>query len=448
MKNRKILIVISFILFIRVLISIFVSDILYSNTNNLIESMLLDLSPYLIYGTGFLIYYFIIRKYDIIVSKYTNRSIALILIIPIIFITIIFTLYNKNLIIDSYDENLAMTMPAYLPSLVRELDNVFNWLKGKTFLGYNAHAFATTSFIVIASIFMVGCLIYLFYLMYKIVKSPKKISSYSEKIFIIICTYLLVTINIATINLYLLYFDKNAFSDFTLSSNAFEALLDSFYFTIKNFIAIGGNEADSPLAKVIVICTTCINIYFFIIFVQMLLSKSEINITSNMEEGQMITTCEFNDNRTERYLMSKIWNEFKRRAVFIGINPSYANGIKGDNTTTNVINYLVDEGYGSLSVLNLFSIVDVNTKLNNPSYATNFNNYKEILEKADLIIIGWGTDKRKYTVQKKEAESILKMYSEKVFTFVDNNKQAVHPRRITDTTTLEKYCFIYSIDEK
>ena len=135
MKNRKILIVISFILFIRVLISIFVSDILYSNTNNLIESMLLDLSPYLIYGTGFLIYYFIIRKYDIIVSKYTNRSIASILIIPIIFITIIFTLYNKNLIIDSYDENLAMTMPAYLPSLVRELDNVFNWLKGKTFLG-------------------------------------------------------------------------------------------------------------------------------------------------------------------------------------------------------------------------------------------------------------------------------------------------------------------------
>ena len=41
-------------------------------------------------------------------------------------------------------------------------------------------------FTVIASIFMVGCLIYLFYLMYKIVRSPKKISSYGEKIFIII----------------------------------------------------------------------------------------------------------------------------------------------------------------------------------------------------------------------------------------------------------------------
>lgn len=447
MKNRKTLLIISFILFIRILISIFVSDILYSNTNNLIEAMLLDLSPYLILGTGLLVYEFIIRKYDNIVCKHTNKSIAPILIIPILFIVIIFILYNKNLIINSYNEDLAMTMPFYLPSLVIEIDNAFNWLKEQIFIGYNAHAFATTSFIVIASIFMVGCLIYLFDLMYKIVKSQKKISSYSEKIFIILCTYLLVIINIATINLYLLYFDKNSFSDFALSSNAFEALLDSFYFTIKNFIAIGGNQANSPLAKVIVICTTCINIYYFIIFIQMLLSKAEINITSNIEEGQMVTTCEFNDERTERYFMNKTWNELKKRAVFIGIKPGYANGIKGDNTITNVINYLVDDGYGSLSILNLFSIVDFKTKTNKQSFATDFNNYKEILEKADLIIIGWGTDKKKYSNQKKEVESILKLYSEKVFIFVDQNKQAVHQNRITNTTTLERYCFIYSIDE-
>ena len=445
MKNSKILLIISLILFIRVLISIFISDILYSNTNNLIEAMLLDLSPYLIFGAGLLIYEFIIRKYDNIVSKHTNKSIAPILIIPILFIMIIFILYNKTFIIDSYNEDLAMTIPVYLPSLVKELDNAFNWLKGQTFLGYNAHAFATTAFIVIASIFMIGCLIYLFDLMYKIVKSSKKISNYGEKIFIIICTFLLVAINIATINLYLLYFDKNSFSDFVLSSNALEALLDSFYFTIKNFIAIGGNKANSPLAKIIVICTTCINIYYFIIFIPMLLSKVEINITSNIEKGQMVTTCEFNDDKTERYFMNKTWDELKKRAVLIGINPGYANGIKGDNTLTNVINYLVDKGYGSLSILNLFSNVDF--KKNKLSCATNFNNYKEILEKADLIIISWGTDKRKYSIQKKEAESILKLYSEKIFTFVNQSKQAVHQKRITNATTLDRYSFIYSLDE-
>ena len=177
----------------------------------------------------------------------------------------------------------------------------------------------------------------------------------------------------------------------------------------------------------------------------MLLSKAEINITSNIEKGQMVTTCEFNDDKTKRYFMNKTWDELKKRAVFIGISPGYANGIKGDNTLTNVINYLVDKGYGSLSILNLFSIVDFKT--NKLSCATNFNNYKEILENADLIIIGWGTDKRKYSNQKKEAESILKLYSEKVFTFVAQNKQAVHQKRITNTTTLDKYCFIYSLDE-
>ena len=83
--------------------------------------------------------------------------------------------------------------------------------------------------------------------MYKLIKSSKKIDGYKEKIFITICTYLLVTINIATVNLYLLYFDKNAFTNFTLSNNAIEALLDTFYFTFKNFIAIGGNKAQRSM---------------------------------------------------------------------------------------------------------------------------------------------------------------------------------------------------------
>lgn len=447
MNKEKALWTIKFILMGRVLLSVLFSDILYPNTHNIIEAMAIDLSPYLIFGMGILIYELVIRKYERIVKKYTYGSILPVLIIPLVFMFIIFTLYNKDLIIDLYDEDLAMSTPLYFPSLVMGLNDMFEWLNGKTFLGYNAKVFVTSFFILIVAIIMIGCLIYLFYLMYKLIKSPKKMDGYKEKIFITICTYLLVTINIATVNLYLLYFDKNAFTDFTLSNNAIEALLDTFYFTFKNFIAIGGNEAKSALAKIIVICTTCINIYFFIIFVPMLLSKKETSILSNDEEGQMITKCQFNISKTQRYLMDKIWNEDGKKAVFIGINPSYANGIKGDKTTMTVINYLIDDGFGSLTVLNLFSIIDVDTKSNNEKYATDFEQHREIFENADLILIGWGCQKKKYSDQKEVAENILKEFSEKVYTFVDEkNRQCIHPSKMSKSSKIEQYNFIY-LDE-
>ncbi len=444
MKDKKVFLVINFILMGRILISILLSDMLYPKTNNLIESMLIDLSPYLILGFGFLFYKIIIVKYEEIVFKYTSKPISFIIIFPVIFIMIITLLYNKELIINEYNEFLAGSIPFYLPSLVKGIDDSFNWLNGKTFLGYNASVFFTTLFILSVAVIMIICLIYLFYLMYKIIKSSKKANNYKEKIFITICTYLLLVFCISTINLYILYFDKNAFVDFTLSNNSIGAILDSFYFTIKNFIAIGGNEANSSLAKIIVICTTVINIYYFIIFVPMLLSKNEISIVSNSINGQMITNCKFNNDHTERYQMEKMWNEEGKKAVFIGINPSYANGMKEDKTTMNVINYLVDYDYGSIIILNLFTIINVETKLNNEQNATNLEEYKDIFEKTDLIIIGWGCQKNIYIKQKEEAEKILKVYSEKVYTFIDDkNRQAIHPSKISKKIELVKYDFKY-----
>ena len=175
----------------------------------------------------------------------------------------------------------------------------------------------------------------------------------------------------------------------------------------------------------------------------MLLSKKETSILSNDEEGLMITKCQFNSSKSQRYLMDKIWNEDGKKAVFIGINPSYANGIKGDKTTMTVINYLIDDGFGSLTVLNLFSIIDVDTKSNNKKYATNFEHHREIFENADLILIGWGCETKKYSDQKEVAENILKEFSEKVYTFVDEkNRQGIHPSKMAKSSKLEQYNFM------
>ncbi len=444
MKQKKLLFFIGLILILRIVISIFFSGVLYPNTNNLIESMLIDLSPYLVFLNGFLIYFLVIAKLEKIVSKYANGFIGLCLVIPLLLDMIIVLLYNKNLIISSYDENLAISIPMYLPSLILSIHNAFNWLNKKSFLGYNAKIFTITVIMVIAAIMIILCLIYLFYLMYKILISKKKLDDFKEKIFIIICTYFLVVINIATINLYLLYFDKNSFNDFILSNNAIEAILDSFYFTFKNFIAIGGNEANSVIAKIIVICTTCINIYFFMIFTPMLLSKNVVSIISNIENGYMVTNCKFNDSKTEMFFMKKTWNEQYKKALFIGINPNFTNGIIEDNGIINILNFLASKDFGTLSVLNLFSIIDIKNTKNKDNYAINFNDYLDVFSDVDLIIIGWGNDNRKYKKQKQSAEKILKMYSEKVYTFV-NNKKHVFSNNITGGVILKKYEFVYEI---
>ena len=109
---------------------------------------------------GILIYELVIKKYERIVKKYTYGSILPVLIIPLVFMFIIFTLYNKDLIIDLYDEDLAMSTPLYFPSLVMGLNDMFEWLNGKTFLGYNAKILVISFFILIVAIIMIGCLIY------------------------------------------------------------------------------------------------------------------------------------------------------------------------------------------------------------------------------------------------------------------------------------------------
>lgn len=180
------------------------------------------------------------------------------------------------------------------------------------------------------------------------------------------------------------------------------------------------------------------------IFTPMLLSKNVVSIISNIENGYMVTNCKFNDSKTEMFFMKKTWNEQYKKALFIGINPNFTNGIIEDNGIINILNFLASKDFGTLSVLNLFSIIDIKNTKNKDNYAINFNDYLDVFSDVDLIIIGWGNDNRKYKKQKQSAEKILKMYSEKVYTFV-NNKKHVFSNNITGGVILKKYEFVYEI---
>jgi len=113
----------------------------------------------------------------------------------------------------------------------------------------------------------------------------------------------------------------------------------------------------------------------------------------------------FSDDDSHRYLLSRLWDneeqeqERKPTATVIMLNPSYANEIKYDNSSVKVMNFLVDEGYGGVTIINLFSFVETDSKKLPPydqRYDNNTNMYIEkSVEQNQVIILAWGSNKNR-----------------------------------------------------
>lgn len=145
-----------------------------------------------------------------------------------------------------------------------------------------------------------------------------------------------------------------------------------------------------------------------------------------------------------RYALTKSWDSSLLKAVVIGINPSKATHLKGDNTATNAMNFLIDNGYGEMTILNLFPYRCTNPdELNkrNQSYdVDNLEYIKTYCEQADMILIIWGYDKAKYLEQKKKVEQLLLPYREKIKCFCDpGGKKPQHLRIISDKWEFVSY---------
>lgn len=65
----------------------------------------------------------------------------------------------------------------------------------------------------------------------------------------------------------------------------------------------------------------------------------------------------FSDCKKYRYLLTRVWDESKPKAMCIGLNPSTANADKDDPTIGNLIKILTHLGYGGLYMTNLFALV-------------------------------------------------------------------------------------------
>ena len=105
----------------------------------------------------------------------------------------------------------------------------------------------------------------------------------------------------------------------------------------------------------------------------------------------------FSDDRTHRYLLRRSWAREGKIATIIMVNPSSAQCLITDQTSMSVYNGLGRlEGYSSLNIVNLYSLITpkLNFRWHSEEELTNEDNDKAIIKaanEADQIILAWGS---------------------------------------------------------
>jgi len=150
----------------------------------------------------------------------------------------------------------------------------------------------------------------------------------------------------------------------------------------------------------------------------------------------------YSDDSRYRYFLSRTWDEDKKKATALMLNPSYAESIKTDKTIMNLMNYLVDHGYGSLSVVNLYAYRTTDPSgLSSREHCQELLNDKYILEtcKDGDIIIAW--TRGKHILRKREIANLLKFYTGRLKCLRDEKGKQRHPRDISEDWELDNYSF-------
>ena len=131
------------------------------------------------------------------------------------------------------------------------------------------------------------------------------------------------------------------------------------------------------------------------------------------------TTALYSEGENKRFILSKAWDDSKRKLCIIMLAPSKAAGIALDSTTQLVLNNCDRLGYGSVDILNLFATLN-DFDLTEAETA-DLENLKVILasaEAADTIVYAAGVGKAKneaFQMRQKQMLTALKPYETKLY---------------------------------
>ena len=133
----------------------------------------------------------------------------------------------------------------------------------------------------------------------------------------------------------------------------------------------------------------------------------------------------FSKDGKKRYKLESVWDEKKPKACIIMSQPSTADELITDQTTMLCFNNAVTEGFGSISIVNVFCSLDFNKP------ETDRINSSLVLEecgKADVVIVAYGRGTAHTEEKERLLEALKKTYPEKLHTLIDGEGKAfTHP---------------------
>ncbi|ODG91438.1 MULTISPECIES: DUF1643 domain-containing protein [Bacillaceae] len=171
----------------------------------------------------------------------------------------------------------------------------------------------------------------------------------------------------------------------------------------------------------------------------------------NCHSMQIHTKAVFDkQNKLMRYSLTRTWDESKKKATLVLLNPCRANHLKSDYILARCLNFFIDYkkgNFGSLELVNLFALMEPDsTKLKGKECEVGEHNDEAIklaISNADIIIVGWGSSKR-FKWRIKEVLDLLEPYKDKLFNFCDDSNRKdilIHPVILAERHWLEKLNF-------
>lgn len=142
---------------------------------------------------------------------------------------------------------------------------------------------------------------------------------------------------------------------------------------------------------------------------------------------------EISNEKYIRESLSVAWDSISNRPeriVAIGINPSTARDGKSDTTMTKLCRFLDLYGFNNVTMLNLYESVTPNQSEIDEKTKTDFSKKRDVLDKADVILLVWGVDGNEE--EKENTIPVLAEYADKLYCIKNpKGKYPVHPSRMS-----------------
>lgn len=161
------------------------------------------------------------------------------------------------------------------------------------------------------------------------------------------------------------------------------------------------------------------------------MALGKVNINMN-------TGAAFNDERTHRYALWRIWDESKPLVQFIGLNPSRATEHKNDNTIHKILKIAYYNDYGGFYMTNLFSFITPYPEQLETPEANIIDNDEwlyNIRKTCKNVVFAWGN----FKIAKWRAEMIIERFPGAMVIKQNKNGSPVHPLYQKGTSKLIKF---------